>query len=872
MARFLRSALLGSGALLIAAAAHAQSAPSPNEVSGVVVTAPRQEVKARHIQFAAPNIVDVQSAETIQKYPDFNAAEALGRIPGVSISTDTGEGRFVNIRGIDGNLAGATFGGVPLLNTFPGGTYFGGGGRAVEYDTIPTGAIDGLVVYKTTLPDHEAEGLGGSIDLTPRTASDIMRPFVEGTAGWGYEPEHGHAGPLELEAAVGTRFGFDGSHLIVEGQGGDQPVRAGFFSNPTPFSLVLTASRRSDKRGFDDFEEDYNDPTVDRSYADLQLRHYDYNRRRFGYGGEFDIKPNDDNLWYLRANIAGYTESVQKNRLTYDDLTDTPDPSHPNGFATTTDITLTSTDEQETHRNQVYVVGGVDHFGGVVLDYRASYSRATYDQSRNYGAKFKGPQGLPFSYDNSANNGDFPSLTVDQSIVDDPSQYGPAKSVSNSTEFDRDQEYAYAVNLLVPLKLFSPDDNIKIGGEVRLRDKISEPKSFTDAITPLPLAAASGPAITNFYYSYTNGPLININAVRAAALAGTQVEDDGDFTSGFTAREDIYAGYGQYQTQIGDLGIMAGVRVEATRANYGGYSDDNSTQTFAFVSQREDYTNAFPTVQLRYQLRPDMLVRATFSTGIGRPGFLQNTASTSSNHDPSDPQITQGNPALKSTTGNNFDLSFEWYLPDGGILQLGAFDKEFQNYIVTEYERRPYVGTDPSFAGLIVGYTTFANRSSAYARGLEAAYHQQFSFLPGFWSGFGADANVTLVDSRILEYDAATSATGADEFGLLPGTSRFTGNLAGFYEAHGLQLRLAAEYVSKELFSLGGSKAADTIQDNRVTLDFTSSYRVTPNWQIYFNVKNLTNAPLRFYVDQPNFPIQREFYEQTFEAGVRAKF
>ena len=235
MKKHLHHILAGSSLLVLAAQAHGQTASSPSEVSGVVVTAPRQEQVARQIQFAAPDIINVQSAETIQKYPDFNAAEALGRIPGVSISTDTGEGRFVNIRGIDGNLAGATFGGVPLLNTYPGGTYFGGGGRAVEYDTIPTGAIDGLVVYKTTLPDHEAEGLGGSVDLTPRTATNIMRPFLEAQAGWGYEPEHDHPGPLDVEAAAGARFGFDNGKVIVEGSGAAEPVRTGFFSNPTPF-------------------------------------------------------------------------------------------------------------------------------------------------------------------------------------------------------------------------------------------------------------------------------------------------------------------------------------------------------------------------------------------------------------------------------------------------------------------------------------------------------------------------------------------------------------------------------------------------------------------------------------------------------------
>ncbi|MFX4404591.1 TonB-dependent receptor plug domain-containing protein, partial [Acinetobacter baumannii] len=85
------------------------------------------------------NIVNIQPAEEIVKYPDFNAAEALGRVPGVSLAIDTGEGRFVTIRGIDSNLNGTTFGGVTLLNTQPGGTYFGGGGRAVELDTVPIG-------------------------------------------------------------------------------------------------------------------------------------------------------------------------------------------------------------------------------------------------------------------------------------------------------------------------------------------------------------------------------------------------------------------------------------------------------------------------------------------------------------------------------------------------------------------------------------------------------------------------------------------------------------------------------------------------------------------------------------------------------------
>ena len=144
--------------------------------------------------------------------------------------------------------------------------------------------------------------------------------------------------------------------------------------------------------------------------------------------------------------------------------------------------------------------------------------------------------------------------------------------------------------------------------------------------------------------------------------------------------------------------------------------------------------------------------------------------------------------------------------------------------------------------------------------------------LPSYFKGFGVDANVTVVDSRIEEYDAATSSTGQAEFGLLPGTAKTTANAALFYEAHGADLRLSAQYVGRQLFTLGGSKANDTIEDERTTLDFASAYHVNRTWTVYFNAKNLTNAPLRFFVGNPSFPIQREFYEVTYEAGVKAHF
>jgi len=871
-----------------ATAADAAAAPTVNEL---VVTAPRQEVKARQVQLEAPNIISVQSAETILKYPDFNAAEALGRMPGVSLSSDTGEGRFVQIRGIDANLDGATYGGVPLLNTNPGGTESGGGGRAVEFDTIPTGAVDGIIVTYTLLPDHEAEGLGGSIELTPRSAANVTKPFFEGTLGWGYEPLHEHTGPFEADVAMGARFGISDNGLIVEGTGAQEPVRAGFFSNPTPFSFVIDGSRQDDRRGVDDLEESYIDDGIAPSNAVSQydLRRYDYHRRRFSYGGEFDFQPNGDHSYYLRAGVAGYTEAAHKNFLLFENLDAdyqnsgvvTVDPNDSNGYLVHTTPAITLTDEEEVHRNSIFAIGGTDRWGDVTLDYHGAYSRATFQIRRNIGAEFDGPiadgmgGGVPITYDN-VTTPNYPIFGFPTGFnVNDPNNY-TLNALTNEQDHDVDEEWSGAANLTVPLHFINDATSLKFGAEVRLRDKIASEFDETYAPPALSLGEPgfAGPALTYYNNHYSNGPQINLYAIRdlinsGAAGVAPPLFNPGSF---IVADENVYAGYGQVTTSFGKFGLLGGVRIEATSATYGGYlqtTNPDGSVTNTFQARPVDYINAYPTFQIRYAFTPTLLLRATYSTGVARPGFEQNTSAVSIDRTQSPLPITRGNPDLQPTYGNNFDLSLEYYLANGGIVQLAVFDKQFTNYIV---ERIYNTMTDPLAPGQLARVTTFENIPTAYARGVQAAYHQKFVWLAKPFDGLGIEANLTLVDSRIQEYDASTSLTNQIEYGLLPGTSQVTWNLAGFYEAHGFETRIAAEYVSHSLFGLGGDKSLDTIQDSRLTVDLTASYKINPHWTVYFDAKNLTNEPLRYYEGSPNRPIQQEFYDITYEGGVRATF
>lgn len=814
----------------------------------IVVTA-RQDQSARTDQKIAPNLVNIQSAETIAKYPDVNSAEALSRMPGVSLSIDTAEGRYVNIRGLDGNFNGATFGGVVLLNTSPSYTYFNAAGRAVEFDTVPIGAVDRMEVIKTGLPDHEAEGIGGSVELSPRTAVGLKRLFAHVTLGGGVETDFGK--PLYRD------------QVVVGG-----PLGGVNADGEAPFSFVLTQSLYNDKRTFDDLEAAYidNQPaTPDKAFDALELRHYGYNRKRFGYSGEFDFTPNSEQRIYLRAALAGYTEQVYRNRLEIDGLGDnvTVDPSNPNGFiATGASSVKTLRDSDVTEKNTILQLGGDHQLGNFHVTWFGAYSRAIYNKYSDFNTTFAGPQNLTIAYDNITNP-DLPTYSVlSGGSLTDPAGYTLDK-IKASNEYSKDREWSYALNVATPLDL-APDDELKVGGKLRFRSKVSLPSaaSFSYGGAPLLLSSvALGGDRTNFYNAGLNiGPDIDPAQMQALfkASGATYSMDTGNY---FDDVEDIYAAYIQYHGTFGKLGVLAGVRYEHTKAVYSGIGDSvvNGAVVTGPLSTPHSYNNVFPTVQLRYEATPSLVARATWSTGIARPGFYQTLQATGI--DVGGLVASTGNPNLKPMYSNNFDASLEYYLPNNGIISIGAFDKEIKNFVVTRVNRvNGYQGLTGTF-----NVQTYENVSGAYARGLEVNLVDKFTWLPGMLNGLGFNGNLTYADSSVNLRAGEGSVA-------MPGTIGWSWNAALFYEKGPVKLRLSSQFESTVLFGVGGDRSTDVFQDGRTTLDATASYQLMPHVEIYANAKNLTNAPLRFYEGTPNRPIQREFYDATLEGGVKIDF
>jgi TonB-dependent receptor len=831
------------------ASARSSAKKNAKDLQGVHVVAPRTtEETARKTQENAPNLINIRTGDEIHALPDVNTAEAVRRIPGISLETDEGEGRYVNIRGFDADLNSTTYAGVRLLPTNNASPF--GGYRGVALDSIPTGFIGAVEVTKSNLPSQDAEALGGTIEVLPKTAPDEQGTFLEGDVGGGYEKLRGT--PVsDFSLAGGGRFG--------------------------PFSIVLTASSHIDSRGIDDVEPAYYNDSAHPYQAvnNIEQRDYELHRRRHGYAMDLGYQPDDNNQWYFRAFEAGYTEDYKRQFL--DVFPDGNTTVQPNGTLQDTltfpgGITKSLRDEQETSKESFYMLGGKNTLGDTTLDYHVAYVEGTYKKPYDYNSTFtynspSTPAGQ-ISY-SPTGPGHVPLYTVTGAPgYLDPANY-TLSGINNSTAYNFDREMSYAANSKTAVNWGNlTDESLNFGVSVRQRHKQTNAQPYAVNTTALPLTAVSDDVNETYYDGhYQNGVDIIPGALQRLFGYGTigpneRLSSQQQFLD---AHEDIYAGYGEYTATYGNLGILGGVRFEETRDRSNAFSAgvDAAGNPFSTpISNKHNYHNFFPSLQFRYELAPDTILRAAYSSTIGRPGFNQGNPALAV--DLGSGIVTTGNPALKPAKANSFDFSIEKYLPAGGILSAGIFDKEISNYIV------PIQTTQAFDNSLFPGNSqplrvfTYKNIGSAYARGLELNWNQQFQNLPGWLDGLGAGANYTWVDSRI--------EIRPGEYSLLPSTSKNTWNASVFYKRAGFTFNLAAYSASADLFSIGTDRTGDVYNATRTSMDFSASYQFPEYWTIYFAAKNLLNTPHEFYQGTTDRPIQREFYGLTYLAGVRFRF
>src|ERR1700722_16931155 len=239
-------------------------------------------------QRISANILDVETDTQIQSLPNANVADAIGRMPGVTLQRNEGEGQYVQIRGTEPRLSNTTIDGVVVPGPDPEV-------RQVDLDTIPAGVVGAIAINKTLSANQDGDAIGGSVDVRIKQATSDQPTFsIEGIGG--NTPIAGGRQVYTINSSFGMRFG----PATSSGAG-------------KRFGLMLGYSYDSNGRGIDDVEPVPDlDDSGNTTFDNLYIQQYLYDRTRYGFAGSLDYKLAEDSDLYVHGLFSNFRDYGQK--------------------------------------------------------------------------------------------------------------------------------------------------------------------------------------------------------------------------------------------------------------------------------------------------------------------------------------------------------------------------------------------------------------------------------------------------------------------------------------------------------------------------------------------------------------------------------
>lgn len=814
----------------------------------ITVSAGREfgELEALNRERTADNILQVLPADVITSLPNTNIADAVGRLPSVSLERDEGEGKYVQIRGTEPRLTNVTVDGIHLAS--PENV------RNVKLDVIPSDLVESIEVNKTLSADQDADAIGGSVNLVTKSPAD--QPYLSILGMGGYNPIVNGRLNDQFASTFGQRFGAKKRFGLMFGGSYDYNARGIDDVEPVPGVNALAGGG------------------VVLAPNTADIREYQYDRTRYGFGGTIDYKLGDMSSIYLRGLFAHFNDFGQ-------DWIYTPTVG---AFLTptTTDNTgnMGFTNVYRRPEQQIFSTqGGARHvFGKTILTYEAALSQAksTGGYPR---ASFNGPSGIAFG----VNTADpfTPKFPVLNGVnIYDPSTYALSGiSLQHDSTFERD--VVGSADLTRDYSTGSHYGAFQVGMKVwdGHKSQIFDEQSFSPAGNVLMSQFLTPFSNSNYYFgNYTYGPvtsfskILNFFNANPGAFTGG-FDPTSNFPNDFTIGERIYAGYAMNTISIGRLRLQTGVRVESTHdsllGNVVALDSSGNYLSTSPLTANNTYTNVFPSLQAQWRFNSDTVLRAAYGMGIARPNFGDLAPFVV--FDPTSvPPVSAGNPDLKPTHSQNFDLVLERYLQPVGLIQVGAFYKYLTDPIYTVQTTRtvaPYVGAVQDAP---------INGPHAHVGGIEMSWQQQLRFLPGLLKGAGVRANYSYTTSRA----SFPVGFGRTDHPSLIRQAPNNWNLDLTYDRKGISARMGLTHNDAYIWSYNYQDGAaggingpngDVYLYPHTQLDAQVSYLI-PNGRglrLVASFLNLNDEVFGFYQGGERFPIQREYYSPTYSFGLR---
>jgi TonB-dependent receptor len=848
----------------------------------VEVTAGRSygEAEAVNQTRSSDTIVNILPASVIVSLPNANVADAVGRLPGVTLERDEGEGKYVQIRGTEPRLSNLTIDGVIVPS--PEGTV-----RQVKLDAIPAGIIDSVEINKTLLPNMDGDAIGGSVNLVTKTAPE--RPTVSLNGAGGFTPII-HTVPVsEFGGTVGQRFG--------------QDKRIG---------VILSGSYDYNGRGINDFES--NAPldayygTLNPYYYSAVLRSYKYDRTRYGFGGSVDYKLKEGSLIYVRGLFSEFQDYGHRWEYTLNTNTDSQ-------IANGTNTNLPNiTTERRLGDYQVanLIVGGNHVFTKSWFNWGLSVGWARMLNPINGGESIT--DFLPVSTFTNSNCQYDPAATKNKYTPQfTPACYFEGYNPSNF-QLDIVSQSNHGQAAQLNLAAFaSVARNYHLGSHLSTFEfgfKIRNAHKFDDSYTNdyqhnANLPGSTTPPILesqflggftnpNYYggaYPFApNSPSWELANAYLAAHPGefTLTSTKGGNGGNFDLVERVTSGYFMDTIDLSRFRLIGGLRIEGTDDRT--VSFDNTTGTLSFKAGGT-YVSYLPSASVRFSLDKSSDLRLVYSRALNRPDPQFLTTSFTIDCGSSPCLVTQGNNTLRPEHANNYDLLYERYFNPFGLLQAGFYYKALSDPVVVTQvtgDANTCPHQTPTYPNCLIN--TPVNAGSAYIAGFEVAFIHHFSYLPRFMSGLGVSANYSYAASQANNVNPGNRTDSPALLRQAPNTW----NISPTYDNGRLSVRLGLAYNGPNIFVYnyvtpntcglfnappgvtsdpvaGGIKGpcGDQYLYSHFQVDLQGSFRIRKG--LYFTAAglNLNNEVFGFYYGSPQFVTQREYYKPTYAFGFR---
>jgi len=858
-------------------------------IEGEVVTVSAQlegQAAAINQQLRSNTIKNVVSAERIMALPDANAAESVGRLPGISIRRSGGEGNRVVIRGLAPTYNSITIAGerIPATDLDD---------RSVDLNMISPEILAGIEVTKALTADQDADAFGGTVNFKLADAAGggfrYNFRFQEG-----YNAQRDEQGQYKGSFTLSNRYWDE------------------------KFGLMVTGNMERAQRGSDQFNAEYyvvrekreGETVAPISVAAVSLQYVDEVRKRLGFSVLMDYRLPNGKIMLSnfmsrldrdeKINLRKYDEEDNFNELRYrsrqrqiDVLSNSLTGEHRLKLGTL-DWRFSRTASLTRHPYESYI---------------RFRERSAFDRTK-----------LPATY------GPDVLIATAYNNLDNSSMYEGQFFTEKSLERD----YTAQTNLQIPFTMTK-----RIAGHLKLGGKYVDKLKNRDRGYGIHRLDNTNPAYERHHSKYgtpgfeyqrisTGWPSIynyldpnfdadnflggdydfgpGLNTDELDRLVNTFLLDSLYYISSYADLDDyetvekVSAGYIMSEINLGRLFmLLPGIRYEQTRAEMvgrkGNIPDDDyeprvDTPIVRDTTAVATYGRWFPMLHTRVRPTHWFDIRLAYTKSLSRPR-LDWMLPKKKVHG-SQRLVEFGRPDLKPQISTNYDIFLSFYGNVIGLFTAGGFYKEIEDLIFSREGHKILKAEEEGLPKELQGYVLARPENNPYltkVKGWEVEWQTNFHWLPSPLDGIILNANYThiwsethfprsLVKQEKIPVFPFVKTAVLDTFrvGSMPDQADDIANIAFGYDKGPLSARLSVLYQGKTLSSVGERPELDGLTDDLLRMDLSVKYRFTRHIGVFFNWNNITNEPDESFQQATRFPTASEYYGWTTDLGIGYTF